>query len=86
MDCRSCRKALHRSQWAGGRTMKSCPRCSTEGGEEHVFHAYPEEFGTSEARVNGANPDGAQSYCAACRGVGGAPKPGMPCSAVELDR
>ncbi len=65
--CQHCGKALNRSHYARDRRFKSCPRCSTGDGVYHVFHDYPAGFGNSDARVTEGTPDGAQSYCIACR-------------------
>lgn len=81
--CQHCGKALNRSQYARGRQLKSCPRCSTENGSYHVFHDYPAAFGNSDARVSDETPDGAQSYCIACRNPSvGSTSPGRPCPSV----
>ena len=61
--CAACRKVLNRSLLASSGKLKSCPRCSVLNGHEHVYLPYPEAFGTTEARITDANPDGVQSYC-----------------------
>jgi hypothetical protein len=50
-----------------GSAYKSCPKCSTTNGREHVFHRHPLEFGTTAERVTDNNPNGDQSYCIDCR-------------------
>ena len=68
--CTVCGKPLNQSQWDENKKFKSCPKCSTENGEEHVYYEYPENFGTTEKRVSSNYPDGPQSYCVPCRGSG----------------
>jgi len=83
-NCTHCNKPLNRSVYktdATGAEFKSCPRCSTNNGAEHVFHPYPDAFGTTDRRTSGAHPEGPQSYCASCRG-GNPPAAGTPCSAL----
>ena len=63
MNCIICGKPLNESQYVRNDEYKSCPRCSTLNGEEHVFFAYPESFGQSNKRETGNHPDGPQSYC-----------------------
>ena len=48
---------------------KSCPHCTQANGSEHVFHKYPEQFGSTPARVTAKNPNGHQSYCKSCRAL-----------------
>ena len=67
-NCKICGRPLKESQWREERNYKSCPNCSKENGQEHVYYEYPEHFGTTDARITSANPDGAQSHCAVCRG------------------
>lgn len=67
-DCINCGKPLNESQYRDNRQYKSCPACSVKDEQEHVFYPYPSEFGTTELRVTATTPDGAQSYCAPCRG------------------
>ena len=70
--CEACGKVLNRSQRSRDGKWKSCPKCSSQDGVHHVYYEYPDAFGESDARVTDADPSGAQSYCAACRGRGGA--------------
>lgn len=65
--CIACKRRLNRSQYSEDRKLKSCPRCSTKDGREHIFYDYPDAFGQTDARVSETTPDGAQSYCATCR-------------------
>lgn len=66
--CNYCSKPLNQSQYNEERNMKSCPNCSTNNGDEHVFYEYPLAFGNTPTRETVTNPDGPQSYCIACRG------------------
>jgi hypothetical protein len=66
-SCIHCKQPLNRSQYSEGKRMKSCPKCSSSDGAEHIFYEYPVAFGQSEARVSEGTPDGAQSYCSTCR-------------------
>ncbi|SHJ93058.1 hypothetical protein [Paramaledivibacter caminithermalis] len=66
--CRVCNKPLHESQRLthNGIKIKSCPKCSTLNGKEHVY--YEEHvFGFTDERITHNNTDGIQSYCAPCR-------------------
>lgn len=82
--CRHCGQPLHESQYADGETLKSCPKCSAEDGEEHIFYPYPGRFGQSEKRSSVSTPDGAQSWCTRCRGNWFGPHPdGKRCSEVN---
>jgi len=73
--CEHCERPLTRSAYNQSRTLKSCPHCSEADGHVHIFYEHPDGFGLSEARANSETPDGAQSYCKACRqrllGTGG---------------
>jgi hypothetical protein len=79
--CPHCANALNRARYSADKSLKSCPRCSVEHGV-HVFHAHPDAFGTTDARVTDATPDGVQSYCSACR-IGETPPSGTPCPSVS---
>lgn len=68
--CKICGRPLNETQWRNNKNFKSCPKCSEENGQEHVYYEYPRCFGTSNARITPNNPDGAQSYCVPCRGNG----------------
>lgn len=58
--CKICGKPLKESQRKGD--YKSCPRCSTIDGKEHVY--FPNNFfGCSKKRITKNNPDGIQSHC-----------------------
>lgn len=65
--CNHCQKPLNRSRWSIDRVWKSCPQCSVRNGDVHVFRPYPDAFGTTDARASEEDPEGPQSYCAACR-------------------
>lgn len=82
--CSTCKRALNRSQYSEGKKLKSCPRCSSNDGREHVFYDYPDAFGQTEARVSDATPDGAQSYCATCRTNDAPMRGARRCSSVTL--
>lgn len=69
--CRYCGRPLNESQFIedeNGNTFKSCPKCSTIDGGEHIYYQYPFYFGTTEKRISEQHPDGPQSYCQKCRG------------------
>lgn len=84
MHCKHCGKPLNQSQYAQDGALKSCPRCSTEDGEEHIFYSYPGAFGQSKKRASVNIPDGAQSWCALCRGDDYGPHyGGFRCSEVN---
>lgn len=84
MYCKHCGKALNQSQYAQDGTLKSCPKCSTEDGAEHIFYFYPGAFGQSQKRISTKIPDGAQSWCALCRGDDFGPHQGaFRCSEVQ---
>lgn len=68
MDCTHCGRPLHRTQWADEKNWKSCPRCSQEHGDEHIFLRYPVAFGTTPLRASFRHPEGPQSQCERCRG------------------
>lgn len=64
--CPHCGEPLNESQDEQG--WKSCPQCSVENGE-HVFRPLS-DFGHTEARGTGHEPDGVQSWCSSCRDRG----------------
>jgi len=68
--CKLCQRPLNEAQWRIIDQYKSCPRCSTENGEEHVYYKYPDDFGTTDKRSTTKHPEGAQSYCVKCRDRG----------------
>lgn len=82
--CSSCKRPLNRSQYSEDKKMKSCPRCSSKDGREHVFYEYPGAFGQTDARVSDASPDGAQSYCATCRTHDEPIRGARRCSSIAL--
>lgn len=65
--CAHCREPLKNSFYGPGKAWKSCPRCSSLDGAEHVFYEHPDAFGTSDARISDDTPLGVQSYCKTCR-------------------
>jgi len=65
--CDRCSRKLRQSQYSADRQWKSCPSCSTRDGVVHIYYRYPDVFGQSEARESDDTPDGAQSWCQACR-------------------
>lgn len=68
--CKHCGKPLKKAQNkhdANGNKFKSCPKCSQDNGDIHIYYKYPDYFGTSEKRVTKQHPDGPQSYCQNCR-------------------
>lgn len=72
MSCNCCGKKLNSGMLKkidtySSQVYKACPRCSDTHGEEHIFHPYPSNFGTTPARVTPNNPDGHQSHCNSCR-------------------
>ena len=68
--CISCDKPLNSTQWRRDKQYKSCPKCSTENGNEHVYYEYPNAFGITEKRKSNKHPEGPQSHCVVCRGRG----------------
>lgn len=66
MNCTHCNRPLNKGQYH--EDLKSCPKCSTRNGQEHVFYKYPKAFGTTPKRASARRPEGPQSYCVACRG------------------
>ncbi|MDD3223203.1 MAG: hypothetical protein PHX70_00575 [Clostridium sp.] len=65
--CKVCHKPLNQSQYSIDGKFKSCPKCSIINGKEHVYYAYPEDFGTTQKRASSNRPDGPQSHCKSCR-------------------
>ncbi|MBA3670533.1 MAG: DUF3553 domain-containing protein [Gemmatimonadaceae bacterium] len=82
--CATCIRPLNRSQYSEDKKLKSCPRCSSKDGREHVFYDYPDAFGQTDARVSDASPDGAQSYCATCRTNDEPLRGARRCSSIAL--
>jgi phage FluMu protein Com len=81
--CQHCGKQLSESQYRKGKQYKSCPKCSSDNGGEHVYYKYPENFGTTPLRASTNSPEGAQSYCYSCRDRGTLSEPGILCSAFS---
>lgn len=67
--CRCCGEPLNRGlpKVRNGVAYKSCPKCSVTHGQQHVYFAAPDDFGTTTARESANNPEGIQSYCESCR-------------------
>lgn len=82
--CRHCHEPLNRARRSHDRALKSCPRCSTANGAEHVFFASPAAFGTSEKRASDESPDGVQSHCIACRTHAMSEFAATSCAAVQF--
>ena len=80
--CEVCNKPLNMSlrRKIGNVNFKSCPKCSSNNGEEHVFYEFPMCFGTTPLRATPNTPDGAQSYCVPCRGDQVSTNPKRLCS------
>jgi hypothetical protein len=66
VPCQHCETTLTRSVYKKGRTLKSCPHCSTQDGRFHVFYEYPAGFKMAEPPP-GVTLVGPASYCSACR-------------------
>ncbi|MCH1923369.1 hypothetical protein L9G74_03360 [Shewanella sp. C32] len=75
MICKICGKPLKQAQWKNNNTLKSCPHCSLENGEQHVYYAYPDRFGETPKRATPKHPEGPQSHCTECRPKHPAPSP-----------
>lgn len=80
MNCKSCNKPLSESQYKNQKSLKSCPLCSVNNGDYHVYYRYPEAFGTTSKRATQNSPEGAQSYCTSCRGNQGPTLSAILCS------
>lgn len=83
VNCKVCGNPLNQSQYSSDGEYKSCPKCSTDNGEEHVYYKYPENFGTTEKRSSSVNPEGPQSYCIPCRGRGTSSTHKLLCSQIK---
>ena len=81
-SCLVCGLPLNESQYSVNDDYKSCPKCSTENGKEHVYYTYPENFGITDKRSSAKNPEGPQSYCVPCRGRGTSGSPKVLCSKI----
>jgi hypothetical protein len=66
--CKHCGNPLNQSQYSADKKYKSCPRCSSNDGKEHIYYSYPSAFGTTPLRESTRYPDGPQSHCQICRG------------------
>ena len=68
VKCAACGGALRSGVvYREDKAWKSCPECSGNDGSEHVLLPYPAAFGTAAGRASEGAPDGAQSWCTACR-------------------
>lgn len=65
--CKHCEQPISESQYKKDKQYKSCPGCSFEDGQEHIYYLYPDEFGITPLRSSQKSPEGAQSYCRSCR-------------------
>lgn len=50
-NCKVCGLPLNQSQRSADRKYKSCPKCSTKNGNEHIYYKYPENFGNTEGSL-----------------------------------
>lgn len=81
--CKHCGEPLNEAQYIGAK-LKSCPKCSQDDGNEHIYYEYPVAFGTLVERITINHPDGLQSYCQNCRDNYVIPHPGaIKCSDVK---
>lgn len=70
MSCSVCNQKLNSGmirKVKDGKKYKTCPHCTAQNGNEHVYHEYPSEFTTSERRKSSNNIEGWQSWCNSCR-------------------
>lgn len=67
MQCGDCGKTLRTSEDSPRGLFKSCPNCSGHTLDHHAYRRFPDEFGTTAARVGKDDPDGSQSWCEICR-------------------
>ena len=65
--CDHCGKLLRTSTYSAAKDWKSCPKCSTVDGHQHVFYEYPSAFGPTDPTGGGDTSESAKSYCHACR-------------------
>jgi hypothetical protein len=65
--CQNCDQPLNEAQWTVDERLKSCPKCSADNGQQHVFLEYPTDFGKTKPRQSTPHPDGPQSWCEGCR-------------------
>ena len=81
--CKTCSRPLEIAQYSEDGKYKSCPKCSTNNGQEHIF--YPSnEFGYTDHRVTINNPRGIQSWCPPCRGRGLLIYNGINCNLLKI--
>lgn len=65
--CTHCNKLLKDAQYRNNNTLKSCPKCSQDDSQEHIYYPYPDAYGVSEPRSTKNHPEGPQSQCESCR-------------------
>ncbi len=80
--CKHCGKPLSMSVYSKDGKYKSCPCCSEQNGNYHVFHRCPNDYGTTNKRSTSVHPEGIQSYCVDCRGQN-PPQKGILCCDIE---
>lgn len=83
MDCNVCGLPLNQAQRSADGRYKSCPKCSTRNGQEHVYYEYPTCFGNTPSRATSLHREGPQSYCVPCRGDNIPTTTGILCSNVQ---
>lgn len=83
--CRVCGLQLNRAQYRNNEQYKSCPNCSSENGEEHVYYENPGDFGETPLRATRNHPEGPQSYCVSCRGNGECAQVAHLCNEFEVE-
>lgn len=81
--CKVCLRPLEVAQYSVDGTFKSCPNCSTNNGQEHIFY-HCDYFGYTDHRITGNNPDGIQSWCPPCRGRGSSIGNGIKCNTIKI--
>lgn len=81
--CKVCGKPLNQSQYSKDGKFKSCPKCSTKNGEEHVYYDYPKHFGITQKRASSNRPEGPQSHCESCRFEKDSYPDSILCSKIE---
>ena len=81
--CKNCLKPLEIAQYSLDGELKSCPKCSTDNGVEHIFYKF-NDFGYTEHRVTLNNSKGIQSWCSVCRGRSTSIQTGTKCSSIFI--
>jgi hypothetical protein len=64
--CEHCGQSLGKSVYAANDTLRSCPKCSTRDGHEHVYYDNPAGFGEADAGAR-KPATGVKTHCRACR-------------------